>query len=65
LLEQFLLVFLLLCVFRGNQAFLCIFVDVGLGIKGLKPGVEDGIPAVAEESTNQQISAFGCDEGMV
>ena len=48
----FLLAFFLFGVFRSNQTFLWIFVDVGLSIQVLKPDVEDGIPAVAEESTN-------------
>jgi len=51
-LVTFLLVFFLFGVFRSNQTFLWIFVDVGLGIQVLKPDVEDGIPAAAEESTN-------------
>ena len=53
LLMTFLQAFFLFCVFRGNQTLLWIFVDAGLGIKVLKPDVEDGIPAVAEQSTNQ------------
>ena len=65
LLVAFLFVFFLFGVFRSNQTFLWIFVDVGLGIQVLKPDVEDGIPAAAEESSNQQISAFRCDEGWV
>jgi len=51
-LVAFLLVFFLFGVFRSNETFLRIFVDVGLGIEVLKPDVKDGIPAAAEESTN-------------
>ena len=52
-------IFCLLFVFRGDETFLRIFVDVSLGIEVLDADVKDGVLAADEEATDQQVATFG------
>jgi len=58
LLHAFFRCFFFLFIFRDNETFLRIFVDIGLGIKVVELDAKDDSLAAGEDATNEQIFAF-------